>query len=98
MSARHKWRFVRVMRGPNGARVIVKRCEHCGMECTNQTFSRAETPLCYRQQSILFDNEPVPKPKPPPPPVPPAPPVEPLVPDDFMPPTRPGWWIRRGRR
>jgi hypothetical protein len=97
MSNRHRWRFVRVMRGPTGARVIVKQCVHCGLEATNQTYSRAEVPLCYRQQSIRFDNEPEPKPKPPPPPVPPAPPAMPLVPDDFMPPGKPGWWIRRRR-
>lgn len=61
---RHLWVFVSWHKGPRGAPVFVRRCRLCGMEATNQTFSRGRIPWCYAQQTIdfgrrgLYDREP----------------------------------------
>lgn len=95
MAGRHKWTFVRVAIGPRGSRLIIKRCTRCGLEASNQSFSRAETPYCHEQQRILFDGERPPRPaRAPRWPVPAVPPP-PLVPDDLE--VYDTWGGKRGR-
>jgi hypothetical protein len=53
---RHLWDFVSWHKGPRGRAVFVRRCRLCGLEATNQSFSRARIPWCYAQETIRFDD------------------------------------------
>lgn len=52
---KHLWLVYETTKGPDGATVYKRRCRLCGMESTNQSFSRARTPWCYEQQEIDFE-------------------------------------------
>ncbi len=43
---RHCWIFEQLSRGPRGAIRFHSRCNRCGLEATNQSWSRLPVPSC----------------------------------------------------